>query len=740
MATILEQQGVSTNQRASRLAYTITICAGSFLLFLVQPMIARMALPRLGGAPAVWNSAMLVYQALLLGGYAYAHWLGRFTPRRQAAIHLALFALAAVMLPIGLIAATPSADADPFLWVPWLFVASIGPLFFMVSAQAPLMQRWFAASGGGDPYPLYAASNLGSFAGLIAYPLVVEPLLPLGGQSWLWSIGYGGLFLLILVCARALPARPVAAAQPVTAGSTSWREAGGWVILAAIPSGLMLSTSTHLTTDIVAMPLLWVLPLGLYLLSFSVAFASDRRWSHALTTVAPVLLLIGAGTAFANSAKYPIVYAPLGLLLLFVVAVALHAKLYDRRPDPSRLTAFYLSMSAGGVLGGLFCALIAPVIFDWGYEHPVLILAAALALGGQPLLSFGARLWQGDRQMRSAVIVVGLAALAFAAALLPGPTNAMALGGLAIIALSLFAIGNARVFAACLALLTLTLGGAHALTASFTTHERIRSFFGVSMVGTNDDGRRYLVHGTTVHGLQNLAPGHEREPLTYFSPRSGAGLALTAIPQLFGDHARVGIVGLGAGTLSCYAKAGQDWRFYEIDPAVAMIARDPRKFTFLSRCLPHVPVKMGDARIVLAAERGPPLDVLVIDAFSSDAVPMHLLTTEAMQIYRRRLAPGGLLLMHISNRFLNLEPVIAAASADGWHSALREYRVSAADAKRGYATSMWVALANNTSVIDRLETATGRANWRAVRPRAGFTGWTDDYASILPLMKIFDGK
>ena len=254
--------------RSLRFRYILTICAGSFLLFLVQPMVARMALPRLGGAPTVWNSAMLVYQALLLGGYAYAHWLGRFAPRRQATIHLVLFLAAALMLPIGLIAGTPSASANPFLWVPWLFIASIGPLFFMVAAQAPLMQRWFSASGGGDPYPLYAASNLGSFAGLITYPLIVEPLLPLKGQSMLWSIGYGMLVVLIGICAVALPKTSAAERQAPASAPPSARTIGMWMLLAAIPSGLMLSTSTHLTTDIVAMPLLWVVPLGLYLLSF----------------------------------------------------------------------------------------------------------------------------------------------------------------------------------------------------------------------------------------------------------------------------------------------------------------------------------------------------------------------------------------------------------------------------------------------------------------------------------------
>ena len=729
---------IGRTDMALRLRYVVTICTGSFLLFLIQPMIARMALPRLGGAPSVWNSAMLVYQALLLGGYAYAHWLGRFTPRRQATIHLSLFALAAMMLPIGLVASVPGANANPFVWVPWLFVTSIGPLFFVVAAQAPLMQRWFAQSGGGDPYPLYAASNLGSFAGLIAYPLVVEPLLPLRGQSWLWTAGYALLVVLVSACAVVLPRRSDVPSHDAPVARYTVREVATWMALAAIPSGLMLSTSTHLTTDIIAMPLLWVLPLGSYLLSFSVAFSQRRKAAQFITAAVPILLLIGGGAAFANSAKFPFVFAPLGLILLLGVSVALHAMLYDRRPEPARLTGFYLAMSAGGALGGLFCALAAPVLFNWAYEHPLLILAAGFALSGPPLLPAGERLWRGGRQWVPAVIVVAIAAAAVATSQ-SGAANISVTAAIVLVALGMVAVGNRVVFTLCLAGLMLSLGGLTALSDSLTTNNRVRSFFGIYTVGVQPGPRRYLVHGTTVHGLQNLSPGRERDPLTYYAPLSGAGLALAHLPELYGEAARVGIVGLGAGTLSCYARPGQRWRFYEIDPAIVKIARDPLKFSYLSRCLPNIPVAIGDARIVLAGEPVGGLDVLVVDAFSSDAVPVHLLTREALRVYRRRLAPGGLLLMHISNRFLDLEPVLAAAQRDGWHAALRHYRVDASEAELGYATSMWVALARSPEPLHRLRAATGAGNWRDLHARAGFIGWSDDFASVLPLLKPIGG-
>ena len=304
-----------------RWLFVAAILSGSFLLFLVQPMVARMALPRVGGAPAVWNSAMLVYQALLLGGYAYAHWLGRVPPRMQAGIHLAVLAVAALWLPIGLIAMQLPGDAEPALWVPWLFGASIGPLFFAISAQAPLLQRWYSvASGGRDPYALYAASNIGSFGGLIAYPLLVEPSMALSGQRWLWTAGYAVLLLLVIGCATRLP-RDAAGAEHVPHNSPPlrWSRVMLWVALAFVPSGLMLATTTFLTTDIVAVPMLWVLPLGLYLLSFSIAFRDSRWVPYAFSLFAPVVLLLFGATLIAGHQQYAYLNALIGLALLFIV-------------------------------------------------------------------------------------------------------------------------------------------------------------------------------------------------------------------------------------------------------------------------------------------------------------------------------------------------------------------------------------------------------------------------------------
>src|SRR4051794_26411265 len=444
--------GLATQERAIRWRFVATIFAGSFLLFLVQPMIARMALPRLGGAPSVWNSAMLVYQALLLAGYSYAHMLDRLRPRAQAAVHLGAFALAGLMLPIGLIAATPPADANPFVWVPWLLLVSIGPLFFVISAQAPLMQRWFTLSGGGDPYPLYAASNLGSFAGLIAYPLLVEPLMPVGGQRWLWTAGYCLVAALVAWCALAQPRsapseRPDAQSSP----RPGWRTFAYWALLASIPSGLILSTTLHLTTDIVAMPLLWVVPLAAYLLSFSVAFAVNRRAAEVIANLAPLTLLFATFGLFLEAKWLTIIFALAAVLNLFAVSVALHSQLFNRRPVSRHLTFFYLAMSVGGVLGGIFCALVAPLVFNWTYEHLILLLGAAFLITAKGPFERLAQLWNGDALARRltlvGILLVGLLAIAGKGpfGLAASPSVAY-FASLAILGVAIAAIGNRALF------------------------------------------------------------------------------------------------------------------------------------------------------------------------------------------------------------------------------------------------------------------------------------------------------
>ena len=749
MATAaLAVEGSDEGRRDLGPLFVGTIFVGSFLLFLVQPMIARMALPRLGGAPAVWNSAMLVYQALLLGGYAYAHALSRLNIRNQSFVHLILLAAAALLLPIGLRDGALLPNLTPAIAVPLLLVASIGPLFFAVSAQAPLIQRWYAAATGGrDPYPLYAASNFGSFAGLLSYPLLVEPRMALAGQSGLWTIGYVFLVILTLGCAWVLPRAGVDTSQAGYSAedAPSLRQRLWWVVLAFVPSGLMLSTTTYLTTDIVAMPLLWVIPLGLYLLSFTLAFAEGRGTVISICRLSPVVILTIGGISLQNAPGQPLLTAVSILMLLFVVSVTLHAEMYRTRPSPRFLTAFYLCMSIGGALGGIFSGLLAPLLFDWTYEHPILILLAG-ALVPQAFLLPGAEdLWSGSRSRRLlliAVYTVIVAAIAYAAIERPWPwlyDNGPMIGAAAIGAVTLFCIGYRPPYLIGILAMIMVFGGWDSIQRSLEPGARMRSYFGIYTI-RDDRDTRILAHGTTQHGLQVTTKIYERELTTYYSPYSGVGQALLRLPAILGPNARIGAVGLGTGTLSCYSRPGQQWRFYEIDPMMVEIARDGGKFTYIRRCNPKVPIIIGDARLRLAEEPSASFDFLALDAFSSDAIPMHLLTREAFAIYGRVLKPRGMLLVHISNRFLDLEPVVAVAAKEGgWYAArYNDYVYPNTDSYRYLNSSAWILLTRDREVLRRVAVnPPPEGKWRNLRADPGFEGWSDDYGSILPLMKAF---
>ena len=688
-ATALATTAVVTPPRpVPRALFTLTVFFGSFLLFQVQPMVARLALPDLGGAPGVWNSAMLVYQALLLAGYAWAHWLHRWPVRRQVALHLGLLLLACAWLPVGLASLEPPTGAGVVLFVPLLLLVSVGPVILVVSAQAPMMQGWFAAGHGANPYPLYAASNLGSFAGLLAYPLVVEPVLGLEAQRWTWSLAYGALVLLVAGCgvlATRHAVVPVPSAQTSAAPSEpiARRRALTWLALSAVPSGLMLSTTTHISTDIMAMPLLWAIPLGLYLLSFTVAFADRRAPARVVTRLAPWLLLAIATYALLSKGLpgYPV--AALSLVALFAVSVALHARLYESRPPAAQLTRFYLTTSVGGALGGVFCGLVAPLLFDWVYEHPLLVVAAA------------------------ALVPLGASA---------PPRRRVA-------------------YLTTLVALMVALGAPSTIPGSFNG-DRDRSYFGVYTVRDDADGRlRTLVHGGTVHGVQLLDPGRRDTTTMYYGPGSGAGTVLASADDLFGGDASVGVVGLGAGTLACYRRPGQEWTFLEIDPLVVRIARDPGRFTFLADCAPDAEIVVGDARLELGRAAPGSYDVLVVDAFSSDAIPMHLMTREAFELYDHVLRDGGLVLVHITNRFMDLEPVLAGlVRHEGWAAALLDDVPSPTEvAELGRTQSRWVALSRSQAVLDdRLARAGG--DWRPVATGEAVL-WTDDHASVLTLLK-----
>lgn len=724
----------------ARAVFFATIITGSFLLFLVQPMVARLALPLVGGAPSVWNSAMLSYQTLLLGGYGYAMWLSNQPLKRQTIIHITLLLLAVLTLPITLREWVPTHQGLEALLIPLLLLVSIGPVFGLVSAQAPLMQRWYVADPkAGEPWWLYSISNFGSLGGLLAYPLLVEPLFSTSAQVWAWSLGY--CVLIALVCLAAWTRRHVADA-PIAALSDRHDEASLpisrgrialWLALAAVPSGLMLSTTTHLTTDIVAMPLLWVIPLALYLLSFMVAFASRQNLAQLFLFVTPLIMLLSTRVMMSSTQQASIFLLVLTLILFFSVCTALHSRLYSLRPHHSQLTKYYFIMSLGGALGGAFTALVAPLIFSWTWEHPLLLVMAALLIPLPVLFDWPARFGIAParaRMLATAFAMVGLI-VAFgplSSALRDGHSVLQVASLVAVILIGIACLAWRALFVALMCGLMLALGGFDTI-ASMTKSDTQRSYFGVYRIRDDDVGKtRNLLHGTTIHGVQSLEPSLRRTPLSYYGASSGAGQVLTQTEAMFGRDARVGVVGLGGGTLACYGRPGQAWTFFEIDPVVWDYSRDGT-FTFLRDCTPDAKVIIGDARLELAKLPKAGLDVLAVDAFSSDSIPLHLLTDEAIGIYMGALAEDGLLLIHISNSFMHLEPAIAALAKKRGLAALQLFDRPAKGART--IASHWVVLARDGATLGKLRANMDDERWKPLMEPHG-PAWTDDHASVLP--------
>jgi hypothetical protein len=742
--------------RSARLALPIrplfvaTVLLGSFLLFLIQPMFARAVLPLLGGSPSVWNTAMLFYQVTLLAGYLYAHLIRRLPIDRQLLLHLALFGAAALTLPIG-VAEWLRAETGlaPVVWLLGLLAASIGPVFFVISAQAPLMQSWFGRSNSPDaanPYFLYAASNLGSFAALLAYPLLLEPAMALGSQALLWSAGFVLLALLVALCGLTVVRGGATPYAEVPAVAVTWRQRGRWTLLAFVASGLLLSTTTHLTTDIAAMPLLWVIPLGVYLISFILAFGENGpRWTHLAQRLAPLALaIVGIWSCLKVGNELSMLLAIGGIVLLFLVALALHGTLALEKPEAGALTDFYLWISVGGALGGVLCALIAPVVFDWPYENLLLLIAAAALIPAPVLFSRYAGILDDRRIVIGLVVFATLVGIGtgytlslMEAAPLPFPVTTAVLSFTIILWLAaLLAIGRNGLFAYLFAMLLLAFGGVAQLNRSFTPDIRERSFFGVSTIEDKPTlGRRHLLHGTTIHAVESLDPKYKARPMAYYGPNSGAGIVIANTPKLFGPDAHVAFLGLGAGTLACFATPGQVWSAYEIDPVVVRMAQ--RSFTFLKTCQPDMPIILGDARLTLQQAKPGSLDLLMADAFSSDSVPLHLMTREAFRVYGRALQPDGVLLVHISNKFLDLAPLVAAiAEAEGWTVRLR-FENPGTEFPHGlfYSPSNWAVLTRTPERMAELEALSPPGTWSKPPPADGTVAWTDDFASILPLIK-----
>jgi len=732
--------------------YTAAVFVSALLLFAVQPMFTRMVLPRLGGSPSVWSVAMVFFQTMLLAGYAYAHILMRATrPTIAIGVHLALLVVAGLTLPLAIARGwgdPPGSFAA--LWLIALFLVSIGLPFFALAANNPLLQAWFVRTGhpaGKDPYFLYAASNIGSFLALLSYPFILEPALPLRAHNLLWTGGYWLLFVLIAACGYLLlrsPARLdiIAPAEEADAPAPSWRALGRWAFLAAVPSGLLVAVTAFISTDVAAAPLLWVIPLSLYLLTWVLVFQSRPLLPHRFMLVLQPFAIAGIVALMAyGDTGVPL---PLNLgthvLGFFIIALAAHGELARQRPPAAHLTTFYLAIAAGGMIGGLFAGLIAPFAFSWVAEYPILLALAVLCrpLPGwtSPFARTSGKANRLNAWFWAIAIVLALALI------LPGllfgwmprgdATTKVVYATIAVAVCSLVLMRAPfkAAFAVAVAVAMIRLyPGDEART------QTVRSFFGVHKIYDTVDGRyRVLMHGSTIHGAQQLADNAgapltgRPQPITYYHDKSAMAQVIRAVRARKGAI-RVAVVGLGSGSLACYFVPGDEWRFFEIDPSIVDIARDHPRFTFVRSCDPDVPIVLGDARLTLAREADHSYDLIIVDAYSSDAIPIHLATREAMAIYKAKIKADGVVTLHLSNRNLALDDVaVGIAAANG----LKAWVYDDSDEEDSddayvYGSDVVVAAASPADVGDLVFSKA----WKLAAPDRSQRVWSDDYSNII---------
>ena len=848
---------------SSAAVFALTLFVSAFLLFLVEPMVGKMVLPLFGGAAAVWTTCLVFFQAALLAGYAYAHastaWLGA---RKQAVLHLVLLLTPAAVLPIAVHGAAPAGDANPAPWLLLTLLLACGLPFFAVGATAPLLQRWFADTGhpaARDPYFLYAAGNLGSMLALVGYPFLVEPHLTRAEQRVAWAVGYGALVVLIAGCAVLLWRAPHASATtlPVTQSLAGSAVQGGaldreggvtavrwfrWVLLAAVPSSLLLGVTAYLTADVTAHPLLWMPPLALYLLSFVLVFSHLPGWVAArILELLPPQLRSSAGWLLEGRRFWALALplfvlillylmlsgAPLGigwllalhLTVFFTACMVCHGELARDRPAADRLTEYFLWLAAGGAVGGLFNAVVAPLAFNavveyaialalaclllprlaadketaWGRRVEVGLMAVFLLLG---VLLIGLRLHEG--RLDCSRLGDGRWGWHAAALLAAGISGAMYVGrrrdgrreraadfllplGLGLLVVGLvWGVGTATVYALLTrvggldpltlqkvlafglpAVLCFTfvdrplrfgLGvGAFLLAAGFcglfdsTVLYQTRDFYGVLQVTrAQESGREYycLYSGTTLHGQQASAGPDCDEPLAYYHRTGPIGQFFAACNDDADPPRNLAVIGLGTGALAAYARPGQGLTFYEIDPRTADLCRDDRYFTYWADAEErgaHTKLKLGDARLTLRDESlsgQEKYGILVVDAFSSDAVPTHLIDREALALYLDRLADGGVMAFHISNVHVDLRPVLANLAVDARLAGLvRDDRAGGVPGKAG---STWVVLARKPQDLRRLADGSSGPAWEALRPDPAVGVWTDDYSNLLGVLRPAD--
>jgi hypothetical protein len=715
------------------------------LLFSAETFFTKLLLPLLGGAPSVWNASVFFYELLVLAAYGYVHWSTTLLGvRRQLLLHVALLSAAFAFLPLHLHAgAAPPQDAAPIPWLLLTLTSAVAAPLLLIASSGPLLQSCFSSTDhpvARNPYFIYSASNAGSMAILIAYPVIIEPFLTLSRQAHIWTWCYGAEVLLVCACgAFVVSSRRSAAGTPSTGagGVPSQRSMPTalnrteWVLLAFLPSSLSLGVTTYISSDIAVIPLLWVLPLAIYLLTFAMAFA--RHPLVAISTLVrfwPICVLAVCITLLGNATLPAALTIVLHLSALFVAALLCHSYLSAARPSVDGLTEFYVWVALGGLLGGAFNSLIAPHLFNSVAEYP-LVLAAICFL---PAVKGGIKIASSWRV--AAAMAVFCAVLTAAAGLsaehLPATTSVsfrfVAFGIPALVCY--FLSRRPLAYAACVAAL-LGVGGLFPATGSHVLFSA-RNFFGINEVTADAAGKYHmLVNGITLHGMQSLSPERRREPLTYYHPTGPAGDVFARYGGSPG--LRVGVIGLGAGSLAAYAKPGQFWTFFEIDPAVVAIARDDNYFTFLKDSPAITEIIVGDGRLSLQRSLSERFDILVVDAFSSDVIPVHLATFEALSLYAKRLSPHGTLLFHISNLHLDLEPVLTRVAEEaGFNCLTREDTDQALiSAIPGKSPSVWMAMARDRADLARLA---ADIRWRESRADSSQPPWTDDYSSIIRVL------
>jgi SAM-dependent methyltransferase len=718
--------------------FAVTLFLSAFLLFVCQPMVGKMLLPYLGGAAAVWTTCVLFFQAMLLFGYVYAHVLARMVDvRKQILVHSAVVLLPLAFLPITFHSvSSENVSMHPAIELLWLLIVSTAVPFFVVSTTAPLVQNWFSRTrhaASEDPYFLYSASNAGSLLALLVYPFVIEPRIGVAAQTKLWFAGYAALLAVLAYTAVTLSrtdATLIRTESTRTAGDLKTRFF--WIAAAFVPSGLMLAVTNHIAANVGSVPFLWIVPLALYLLTFVVAFA--RRYhatSQRVSRIIPAVLLIAfplvaAGVVAPPGLNWIVIAAH--LTLFYCGALLCHTRLAESRPDPEQLTEFYFWIAFGGVLGGVFTATLAPVVFSTILEYPLLVAVLAFFRRSDERNSPLAR--DGAIALVFALAMV-LTWIVFRLAHLDSDTEWLALAHTALFFVAYKLKNQTRRFAFVFAVLML------AYTAILPTYiegaDRIfvgRNFFGVKKV-LDDRGAhlRKLLHGDTIHGIESTDPARAGQPLSYYYP-GGSVSDVVEMLRSRGNVQRFGVLGLGAGTMAAYADANHHVRFYEIDPSVETIAR--QYFTFLPRCGTNCDVIIGDGRLRLAHEPDGTFDFLLLDAFSSDSVPTHLLSREALKMYVAKLAPGGVLVFNVSNRYLNVEKLVSALIADAGLVAFSRFDEAGDLRKLGKSSAQHVVAARS---LDDVRGLTGRIGWKPTAPPPGFQPWTDDYSNLLSLIR-----